>query len=252
MYPILFRTRYFFVYSYTAVFILGILLAIGLLIWREDKNSLNRWANRLLAMLAGALLCGRLSFLLTQLPYFQERPDALWRPWQGGITYHGAWLGALFGLWLWHRFSQESLASLLDALAVPFSLLVASGWLACWLEGCAYGAPTTFGLFSADLPDDFGVFAVRYQTQLLGMVGGLLVLGWAIWYGRKGVNGRLFLLTTLILSIGQGLITLWRGDTVIMLGNGRIDTWLHLITTLICILLLQYPPYRQTRNALFK
>ena len=35
-------------------------------------------------------------------------------------------------------------------------------------EGCAYGRETTLGWLAADLPDSFGVYAVRYRRSFWG------------------------------------------------------------------------------------
>lgn len=240
MYPILFRTQWFFVYSYTAAFAVGIFISLLGLAWREGRGALARWQDGLLAAGVGAILLGRVTFVLTQLDYFRERPEELWQPWQGGITYHGALLGGLVGLWLWSRVGQRPLLPLLDALAPALALLVSFGWVACWLEGCAYGAETFIGPFSADLPDSFGVFAVRYRTQLFGVLLGLVVFGLAVWFQERIRDARSFLTTLLLLSLAQGALTLLRGDAVLMLGSVRIDTALNLLFALIALVLLQY------------
>lgn len=236
MYPILFRTRWFFVYSYTAVFAAAILLAIGLLWWREGKTAVSRWLDGLLIAAISAVFVGRVSFIVTQLDYFQGRPSELLQPWQGGITFHGAWLGGLLGLWLWSRFTKEPLLPLLNALTPSLALLVVAGWSACWLEGCAYGAETTLSLWSADLPDSFGVFVVRYRVQLFGIICALLLFASTVSGKSKGD----FLQFFVTLSLTHAVLTFWRGDAVLTLHNNRIDTALHTLFALISLILLQY------------
>lgn len=237
MLPILYRTPWFFVYSFTAVYTLALLLGVVITGRLAQRWG---WVDGLLLALALALLLGRLTFVAAQWSYFQERPSDMWRLWQGGFTYHGVLVGALLGLWLWARWQKRPLWPLLDLLTPLLCWLSAAGWLACWLEGCAYGLPTTLGLFAADLPDNLGVFAVRYQVQWLGVAWSLLVLA-LVWRWRRQVgNGRLFLVALLLLSLGRVALMPLRGDTAVALANWRLDGWLDSGFALLGLLLLQY------------
>ncbi|MCB0007570.1 MAG: hypothetical protein KDE04_13990, partial [Anaerolineales bacterium] len=119
---------------------------------------------------------------------------------------------------------------LLSTLALPLALAWSGGWLACYLEGCAYGAPTTLSPLAADLPDSFGVFALRYQTQLLGLAGALLTLTLLyLWQRRAGRQPRQFWLTLALLSAQQLLLLPWRGDPAPILLGWRLDGWAWLL-----------------------
>ena len=237
MFPILARTRWFFIYAYTAVLTIGVLLSIFIIYKRAGKTAVSSWFDGVLFALFGALLLGRASFIATQWDYYLERSDELGQLWQGGLTLHGAWLGGLVGIWIWSYLTKQSSRLLLQKMAPTVPLLFVFGWTACWLEGCAYGAQTTFGPFSANLPDHLGVFAVRYQAQLAGIIFNLLLLGWVRWFGD---NGRLFLPLTIASFAAHGVITFIRGDTVYQVGQLRLDTVLDLGVVLLCLILLQY------------
>ncbi|MCZ7668191.1 MAG: prolipoprotein diacylglyceryl transferase [Chloroflexi bacterium] len=103
----------------------------------------------------------------------------------------GALLAALVGLWLWGVWRKRPFASYTDLLTPGFALLAVFTWAACWLAGCAYGQETTFGLLAANLPDDFGLFAVRYQTQLLGLLWSLLIFIAVILTSQRWREGQL-------------------------------------------------------------
>ncbi len=240
MYPILGRYGSFFLYSYTAVLGLGVVAGVTLVWWQRWREKRPFFPDPLLLGFTLALLLGRASFIWAQWDYFQQRPDELWQLWHGGLTYHGALLGGLTGIWLGRK--QLNLTH----LALPLALLHAAGWAACLLEGCAYGRPTTLGMLAADLPDDFGVLALRYQTQLLGLLASLLLLGVLLWfYGRWGTNGRFFPLTLLLTNLIHLPLTLLRGDPMNQLGTLRLDTLLDAFVVLIALILLQY---RQEQN----
>lgn len=217
MYPILARFRWGFLYSYTAVWVITLLLALGQTAWlnRQPHFQLPRWLDAVLAAVAGALLGGRLGFVLANLAYFQVHPDEAWQVWRGGYEFGGALLGAGLGfaLWAWWLKPTRPWMSYADLLSPALALCYAGGWLACGLEGCGYGQTAFLGWATADLPDSFGVYAVRYPTQWWGLGAGLLLWLGSSWLALRAMRpGFLFWLTLLLLNVLHCLITLWRGD----------------------------------------
>ncbi len=248
MYPILTRLGPFFVYSYTAVFAIGVLLSWIItrrqLFAREHSN----WTNAALATLISGWLGARATFVLLNWPYYAQRPSEILQFWQGGLTAYGGLCAGLLGLWLWTRW-QKQLAPSKEwgsflSYANPFSpallLLIITSWGACWVEGCAYGAETTLGPLAADLPDNFGVFALRYQTQLLGIMLNLALLGLVLYWQAKRGNGRLFGITLFGSSFIHFGLTFLRGDTAPILAGWRLDSWLALFFAILALFLLQY------------
>jgi len=248
MYPILGRYGRFFLYSYTVMIGLGIMAGFALTAWRARRaragdNWLAGSLDGLLVALVGGLVGGRIAFIGVHWHYFQQRPAEAWQIWQGGLSYHGALLAGLLALWIWWAIDgrqQESFSAYAALFAPGLALGSAFGWLACWLEGCAYGRETTLALWSATLPDHFGVFAVRYQTQLLGLGFSLTVFLLVIARHRHWQSGRLFWFTLFGLSCGRLLVTLWRGDDVPTISTIRLDTFLEATLAFMSLILLQY------------
>jgi len=239
MYPYLFRTPWFFIYSYTAVFLIGILISIGITARINQKLTVPGWFDGWLVSMAGAIIGGRLGFVWVSWAYYQERPSELGL-WRGGISYHAALVAGMVALGVWCWVKKRPFFNLLNLFAPALALINAFGWLACWLEGCAYGATTTLGPFATDLPDAFGVFAVRYQTQWLGVGTSLLIFAFAIWQINRGKTNTLFGWVLLTLSLSHLGITFLRGDAVTMLGIFRIDTLLDSIFVLFSPILLKF------------
>jgi phosphatidylglycerol:prolipoprotein diacylglycerol transferase len=249
MYPILGRYGRFFLYSYTVVIGLGILAAIGLTAWRArrlaraDDGWVGGWFDGLLVTLVAGLAGGRIAFVWVHWEYFQQRPAEAWQIWQGGLSYHGALAAGLLALWSWwaiYRRQQVRFAAYAGLFAPGLALGSTFGWLACWLEGCAYGRETSIALWSATLPDHFGVFAVRYQTQLLGLGFSLIVFLLIIARHRHWQSGRLFWFTLFGLSFGRFVVSLWRGDDAPIISTIRLDTFLEATVAFMSLILLQY------------
>jgi phosphatidylglycerol:prolipoprotein diacylglycerol transferase len=199
-----------------------------------------RWQNAALSALLTGWLGARISFVWLNWGYFAERPSELFRLWQGGLTAFGGLAGGLLGLGLWCWRCKRPFLPCAALLSPAFLLLIITGWAACWVEGCAYGTATTLGPMSANLPDHFGVFAVRYQTQLLGIGLNLLALVFALLWQRHRVNGRFFPITLILASLIHFGLTFLRGDATVMLAGWRLDSWLALIFAIVGLFLLQY------------
>ncbi len=240
MYPILARYGPIILYSYTVAIGSGILAGFGVTAWLARKYPLPYWPDAFLATLVSGFIGGRIGFIITQWSYYQERPSETGQIWQGGLNYHGALLAGLLGLWGWCTWQKRPFSLYAGLFAPAYALVSSFGWLACWLEGCGYGREAVVGLLTADLPDNFGIFAVRYQAQLIGLV---LSLGFFLLLLRlyhQWPPARTFWFTQSGLSLGQMVVNLFRGDPSFTIQQIRIDTLINGSLALTSLLLLQY------------
>lgn len=238
MIDILARYGPYFLYSYTVVLGVGLLLALGLTAALARRDGPRDWFDGALAAALGALLIGRVVFVWLNAGYFAENPFEAWQIWLGGLNAHGALLGGLAGLWLWARITRRPFYPYAGLLAPGLALLAAFGWAACRFEGCAYGLPAALGLLTADLPDNFGVFAVRYRTQLFGMMGSLLVFGLSLWAYRRARPSLLFWGVMAGLAFVRAAVALGRGDPAPLLAGWRLDLLVDLGLLVISLLAL--------------
>lgn len=238
MYPILARYGPFFLYSFTVVLGLGIAASVGLTAWLERREPGKRtaWLDASIVALVAGVIAGRIGFVWANWSYFQERPGEIGLIWRGGLSYHGALLAGLLALWAWSAWRGYSAGNYFGLLAPALALGSAFGWLACWFEGCAFGRETLLSLLAADLPDTYGVFSLRYQTQMLGLGLALLAFLLILWMRSRVRPGILFWIALLTLSGGRAIVSLFRGDAVPLVGQVRLDTVLELVTVVMCLL----------------
>ncbi len=239
MIPILTRFGSSFLFSFTVVLGCGILFSVALTHWLADERQ-PQWWDAWLVIMVCAWLGGRLTFIAVNWDYYGQRPSEIWQLWQAGQTYHGALLAGLAGLWGWCWWRRRPFFTYAALFAPALALVTAFGWAACWFEGCAYGAETTLGPFAADLPDEFGVFALRYQTQLLGFVLSMGIFTAVLLLRSHLPPASLFLLALFSFGLSQLGLTLLRGDSVPFVFNLRSDTLLNVCLVLISLILLQY------------
>ncbi len=250
MYPILGRYGPFFLYSFSVTLGIGLLTCIGLVKWQSARSGTANWFEALLVSLSAGVIGGRLGFAISHWEYFSTKTSEVWQIWQGGLSYHASLAAGVIALWGWCRWKQEGFALYADLFAPSLALGSAFGWLACWLEGCAYGRETTYHLLSADLPDEFGLFALRYQTQVIGIILSLLMFAVVMRLRQRWAPGPLFWLALLGLSSGRVIIGLMRADPGPLAGETRIDVVLDVVITLISLVLLQYKLRKRERPAM--
>ncbi len=246
MYPILTRYGSFFLYSLTVVLSGGIFAGLALAAWRARRLMINAdWLDISLFGLVTGLIGGRMGFVWLEGGYFGARPYQIFQFWRGGLTYHGVLLAGLLGGWGWCVLRKRSFLQNADLLAPSIALASAFGWLACWLDGCGYGREAPAGsLFAANLPDHLGVFAWRYQTQLLGVGLSLLVFVLVLLWSRRWVRGESFFFVLFALSLGRVGLGFLRGDTAVLINSIRLDTLLDATLTILSLILLQYSHIR--------
>ena len=126
----------------------------------NEDFILNLFVILIFAIVVGA----RLVYVVTNWPFFLERPDLVVRIDQGGLAFHGGLLGGVLGSWLYCRFKQADWQALAD-LAVP---------------GIAVGIMLVriANIFNQEIlgrPVEHFIFE-RHPAQLYGSLIGLILL----------------------------------------------------------------------------
>lgn len=189
---------------YALAYIAGILIG-----WRLAVAAVNRpalWTGgppmtadqveRLLTwVILGVILGGRLGFVLFYQPdYYLQNPGDILRIWEGGMSFHGGFLGVVVAALLFCRTEGIPLLKTADlmALATPPGLLL--GRVANFINAELWGRPTTLpwgvafpGQAAQSCPDVLGICARHpsqlYEALLEGALLGLVLI-WLAW--RRG------------------------------------------------------------------
>ncbi len=212
MYPILGRTFSGFIFTFTVVLALSIFLGFALTARLNDDKKVADWAETAVFVIISAWIGARAGFIWANWSYYQEEPAQIYALWQGGLSYHGAMLAGLVALVGWSVLKKRPFISYAALFAPALILINAGGWLACYYEGCAYGAETWIAPFSANLPDTLGIFAVRYQTQLAGFILTLLLFSATLFLRKRRNEWHYFGLALSTLALIHLTIGQFRGD----------------------------------------
>ncbi len=165
-------------------------------------------------LVVGVIVGGRLGYVLFYNPaHFLANPVEILRVWDGGMAFHGGFLGVCAGIAIFARRGGRPMLSVGDAVAcaTPIGLLL--GRIANFINGELWGRPTTrsFGvLFPGEraqtCPPGWEGPCARHPSQLYeaALEGAVLfaLLAWLAW--RGGALRRPGLLTGVFLA-GYGI-----------------------------------------------
>jgi phosphatidylglycerol:prolipoprotein diacylglycerol transferase len=94
----------------------------------------------------GVVLGGRLGYVLFYQPaHFLAHPLEIFSVWQGGMAFHGGFLGVLVAMWLFARNTGKNWLAITDFIAPLVPLGLGAGRIGNFINGELWGRP-------ADLP----------------------------------------------------------------------------------------------------
>jgi len=147
-------------------------------------------------IILGIILGGRLGFVLFYQPaYYLANPADILKVWQGGMSFHGGFLGVVLAGWLYtwrHRIAPASAGDVI-ALGVPVGLML--GRIANFINAELWGRPTDmpwgviFPQEAAQIcPGVLPGMCARHPSQLYeALLEGVVLLALMLWLAyRRG------------------------------------------------------------------
>ncbi|WP_321831013.1 prolipoprotein diacylglyceryl transferase [Thalassovita sp.] len=194
---------------------------------KEQVEDLLTW------IILGVILGGRLGYVLFYKPaYYLSNPSEILMVWEGGMAFHGGFLGVVVAAWIWAGRQGVNRLSLGDslALAVPTGLLL--GRVANFINGELWGRPTdvpwgvAFPGPSAQTCEGVIGLCARHPSQLYeaaleGLILGTLLLVLAFRRGGLKVPGQLMGLFVAGYGLSRFIVEFFRqaDDQFITLDN---------------------------------
>jgi len=166
-------------------------------ITREQLEDLSTW------IVIGIIAGGRLGFVLLYQPaYYLSHPAEILMVWQGGMSFHGGFMGVVLAVWFYSRRNGLATASVADLLAIaaPAGLFLVR--IANFINAEIWGRPTTlpWGVIfpgeAARYCPGFALPCARHPSQLYeaaleGVVLGVVLLILAFRRGWLKTPGQL-------------------------------------------------------------
>jgi len=187
---------------YGLMYLLAFVLFVVLGKIRARRNMLTGWNPRdvddmLFYGVFGVIVGGRLGYVLFYKPmYYLAHPLEIFAVWQGGMSFHGGFLGVLVALWLFAKARSKRWLDVTDFFAPRVPLGLAAGRLGNFINGELWGRPTgsDWGMVFPQVDNLPRHPSQLYQFALEGLL--LFVLLW--WFARRqrpmGAVSALFLI----------------------------------------------------------
>jgi len=98
----------------------------------------------------GVILGGRLGYILFyKFSYYLDHPLEMLKVWEGGMSFHGGFLGVVIAMWLFSRKHKISTLKTMDFVAPLVPLGLASGRIGNFINGELWGRITDINAFWA-------------------------------------------------------------------------------------------------------
>ena len=133
---------------YGLMYLLGFVLFVLLGRMRARRSFLTGWRasdvdDMLFYGVFGVILGGRLGYVLFYKPlYYAAHPLEIFAVWQGGMSFHGGFLGVLVALWVFARVRRKRWLEVSDFVAPLCPLGLAVGRLGNFINGELVGRVT--------------------------------------------------------------------------------------------------------------
>jgi len=161
--PVAIHLGSFGIHWYGLMYLIGFLSFLALGKWQINHRSWHRWTAPMLddALFFGALgviIGGRLGYVVFyQLDYFIAHPAEIFAVWQGGMSFHGGFLGVLGAMWFFGRKYQLNWLKIMDFVAPLVPIGLGAGRMGNFINGELWGRVTNA---------DFGMVFPRVDNLL--------------------------------------------------------------------------------------
>jgi len=199
--PIAFSVGPLAVRWYGLMYLIGFVLFVVLGRHRARQNMLTGWRPRdiddmLYYGVFGVILGGRLGYVLFYKPlYYLQHPLEVFALWQGGMSFHGGFLGVIFAMWLFARGRRKRWLDVTDFIAPLVPLGLAAGRLGNFINGELWGRVTQgpWGMVFPQAGPEPRHMSQLYQFGLEGLL--LFFMLWLYTKRRRptGATSGLFL-----------------------------------------------------------
>ncbi|HSH73863.1 MAG TPA: prolipoprotein diacylglyceryl transferase [Methylophilaceae bacterium] len=200
--PIAIHLGSFGIHWYGLMYLTGFMAFIALGRWRIAHQNWQGWTPVMLddALFFGALgviLGGRLGYVVFyQSAYFLQHPLEIFALWQGGMSFHGGFLGVLAAMMFFSRKYHKPWLSIMDFVAPLVPIGLGAGRMGNFINGELWGRATnaSWGMIFPQVDN-----IARHPSQLYEFaLEGIVLFGLLWWYSSKprpvGAISALFLI----------------------------------------------------------
>jgi len=216
MRPTLFNIGRIGIHSYGVMLVLGFTAGLLLAIREGRRRGISRddIIDCGLWVLLSGIVAARLLYIFLDWSYFAGHWARWYQIQKGGLSFHGALLGAALAVAVFARRRNLGIARLYDTLTPSLPLGYAIARIGCFLNGCCQGHPTSLP-WGVTFPPTFENLGLPSQpvhpTQLYASLLSLLVFGVIMLLrSRLHWHGQLFAAYLVLYSLQRYVVEFYR------------------------------------------
>lgn len=234
MYPILWASPWFNIYSYGLLIALGYSVGTFIIIREARKEGLPAEAifDMLLLQLIVGICGSRLLFILEYSPEKLNIRDFFAFE-QGGLTFYGSLISSFIFDLLYLKFRRIPFWQVMDCIGFGMPVGIAIARLGCFFNGCCYGTECSLP-WAVTFPHS-GTGAV-HPTQLYETFAALVTYGLLSFFRNKRHNyGEVFLASTAFYSFFRFFIEFYRAENPVIFMGMRLSQIIALMLIALCV-----------------
>jgi len=234
--PVLLQLGPLQIRPYGIVYVLGFFFGIWWLHYlrRKDKINISKeqiWDFAFYLML-GVLIGSRLGLLFWYPQTYLFHPLNLFKFWEGGMSFHGGFLGVVLAGWLYCRKFKINFWKMADLMSFPTLLFLAIGRVANFLNGELVGRVWN-GKGCVVFPSYDNL--CRHPSTLYAFGKRLLISFYLLWliFWQEFKPGFIFWNFVFFEGLGRILVDFFREDTLYF--GFSIGQWLSLVMVIVAV-----------------
>ncbi len=203
---------------YGLVYVLSFFLAVGWLFYLRKKGQITFLSKDeiwdfVFYLMLGVLLGARLFEVFWEPAYYLSTPVNLLKIWEGGMSFHGGFVGIVAAAWLYCKKKKLSFLMMSDAMSVPTIFALALGRLANFLNGELVGRIWN-GKWCVIFPE-YGS-ECRHPNMIYSFFQRMMVFGWLFFlsFWKEFKPGFLFWNFVFWEGLGRIIVDFFREDTL--------------------------------------
>jgi len=181
---------------------------------KEEVSDFVGW------IVLGVLIGSRVFYILFyNLSFYIANPLKIFAVWEGGMAFHGGFVGIVLACYLYCRKKNISFFKIADILAVPVLFALALGRIANFINGELFGTPTNLPWCVVVPPES----VCRHPYQLYDGLKRFVIVGWLVYLGReKRQDGFIFWNLVFFEGLGRFVLDFLKDEfTVFFLTPGQ-------------------------------
>lgn len=206
--------------TYGLLSVFGAAICFFYLLQKYQKYQIARddMVHSLLFASIGAMVGGKLLFLVTIFPYYSALfehysiAEVLTNLLTQGFVFYGGLIGALLMVLLYCRMYQISFSNMMYMAAPAFPLFHFFGRIGCFLAGCCHGIPVSWGIAYHNSLGNVPNGVPLLPVQLIEAGGNLLLFLLLNWMQNRKKEGNLIGIYLVAYSMMRFILEFFRGD----------------------------------------